>query len=163
MCSKYTVMIWRRTYIVLSTRTKVWQEFYFKVISNYWTGSLYWITVMNCNLLYYLHPIRCACGSLVCGFSLDKLLTAILGNKTCAYAVFRSRVPKRGNSICHIIGYCICSHSARTMSFASEYSLLVVLHMLACHCLLMNEFILCVTSVLCIYITFVSMQWVNKL
>ena len=46
MCSKYTVNL-RGTYIVLSTRAKVGQEFHFKVVSNYWTGSLYWINPLT--------------------------------------------------------------------------------------------------------------------
>ena len=40
--------------MILSTRAKVGQEFYFKVISKYWTGSLDWITVIDCDLFILL-------------------------------------------------------------------------------------------------------------
>ena len=43
--------------MVLSTiRAKLGQEFYLKVISNYWTGSLYWITVVDCDLFIVPAP-----------------------------------------------------------------------------------------------------------
>ena len=74
--------------MVLSTiRTKLGQEFYLKVISNYWTGSLYWITVMDCDLLIVPAPKQMCtwvthffvASHYIC---LTTIITAILGNKT---------------------------------------------------------------------------------
>ena len=86
--------------MVLSTRAKVGQEFYFKVISKYWTGPLYWITAIDCGLfILYFHPISCLCWSLFVASHCTcwiAVITDILGNKTCGYAVFAQGSPKEG-------------------------------------------------------------------